>query len=350
MVVGDQILMRPILCIDIETTGKIYHLHKILCLGVKTEKFQLFKWWDQIDKKALKGLLESHRVVGHNIKFDLSFLVYHLGLDMDLLEVDDTYIMAKLLHMDMPSRRDSLSACCARYLGVKHTTKDELRAFKSSKHPWLENKMEQVPADLMEGYAGEDVELSYRLYFRLLRLIQLRGLTKIYEIERNALIPILRIEYNGFQLDLKAMNRMRIRYTRFEIACVNRLRDMAPHVNPNSDLSVAAYLGPDLLEAIGNSDKLDKRALKQLSNPYAALLLRYRRASKIRGTYLQNIPSYCTQDGRLHYTYRQLEAGTGRMSAVEPAVQTIDKKSPLRYGFICPPGYFMLSADFAQQE
>ena len=303
--------------------------------------------------------------VAHNAKYDLTVLRRY-GLDVAGI-LDDTLIMAWLL--DSASRSLGLKALAADLLGWKMTELTELIGTGRK-----QVSMEQVPAALAGAYCGADVDATIHLYELLAPRLQAAELWKLYtEIER-PLIPVLTdMEMAGVLLDLGFLKEMSGTLGKRVMELETELYQVIGHAfNIRSTQQLSQVLFEELKfptrglkkTASGHfstaADVLDGLALlsEELSSEQRRaidLILEHRQLEKLRGTYVDALPALVNpQTGRVHTSFSQTGAVTGRLSSSGPNLQNIPIRTEIgreiRRAIIAPPGWQLISADYSQVE
>ena len=319
---------------------------------------------EQLDEErvlgALRPLLEDpdRPKIGHNLKYDMSVLVNH-GVAMAGV-AHDTMLQSYVL--DSTATRHDMDSLATRYLGVR-TRKYEEVAGKGAK----QITFDQVPLDEAGPYAAEDADVTLRLHaFFTPRLAERTGLERVYEEIEMPLVPVLSaMERRGVRVDAE-----RLRALSEELAVRMDALERAAHeaaggpFNLQSPKQIQAILfDPDRLglpvrtkTPTGQPSTADA-VLQDLARefPLPRLILDHRALSKLRSTYAVALrESVNPVTGRVHTSYHQAVASTGRLSSSTPNLQNIPVRTAegrrIRQAFVAPPGFRLLSADYSQIE
>ena len=319
---------------------------------------------DQLDEErvlgALRPLLEDpdRPKIGHNLKYDMSVLANH---DIAMAGVaHDTMLQSYVL--DSTATRHDMDSLATRYLGVR-TRKYEEVAGKGAK----QITFDQVPLEEAGPYAAEDAEVTLRLHaFFTPRLADRSGLERVYREIEMPLVPVLSaMERLGVRVDTE-----RLRALSEELAVRMDALERVAHTeaggpfNLQSPKQIQAILfDPDRLglpvrtkTPTGQPSTADA-VLQELAREYALprIILDHRALSKLRSTYAVALrESVNPTTGRVHTSYHQAVASTGRLSSSTPNLQNIPVRTAegrrIRQAFIAPPGFRLLSADYSQIE
>ena len=319
---------------------------------------------DQLDEErvlgALRPLLEDPErpKIGHNLKYDMSVLANH---DIAMAGVaHDTMLESYVL--DSTATRHDMDSLATRYLGVR-TRKYEEVAGKGAK----QITFDQVPLEEAGPYAAEDADVTLRLHaFFTPRLADRSGLERVYREIEMPLVPVLSaMERRGVRVDTE-----RLRALSEELAVRMDALEREAHAeaggpfNLQSPKQIQAILfDPDRLglpvrtkTPTGQPSTADA-VLQELAREYALprVILDHRALSKLRSTYAVALrESVNPTTGRVHTSYHQAVASTGRLSSSAPNLQNIPVRTAegrrIRQAFIAPPGFRLLSADYSQIE
>lgn len=289
-------------------------------------------------------------LVGHNIKFDLHVLA-RLGIRVRR-PLFDTMIAAWVL--DAEALSFSLSTLASRHLGLEGLAFDEVVPKGST--------FADVALSPATQYACEDADFTYRLYRHFREALESEGLSKVfYEIEM-PLIPILaEMEEHGIRVDagkLRAYGaELEIEMGRIE----QEIYKLVGHpFNIASPKQLAEVLFGERKLPIQKRTRTgistDVSVLEELAplDPVPELILRYRMLAKLKSTYVEPLAQLAERWGRIHTTYLQTGAATGRLSSRDPNLQNIpireEEGRRIRDAFIAEPGHVLISADYSQIE
>ncbi|HEY1391641.1 MAG TPA: DNA polymerase I [Ktedonobacterales bacterium] len=292
--------------------------------------------------------------VGHNAKFDMLVLA-NRGIDVRGLRFD-TMIAAYLLN---PGRRGlGLKEQAFENLGIIMTPIDELIGKGRN-----QITMAQVPVRLVADYAGADADMTLRLMRTLGPALDARGLRKLFDEIEAPLVPVLtRMELTGMLVDKDFLRRMGGELEEQCSALVQDIYDSVGHqFNVNSTRQLGDVLFGELKLPHGRKTKtgysVDAEVLDGLRGQHAAVddLLEYRQLSKLKSTYVDGLLELINpRDGRVHTSFSQTTAATGRLSSSNPNLQNIPIRTEvgrrIRRAFLADPGAYLLAADYSQIE
>ena len=306
----------------------------------------------------LKPLLEDEQVgkLGQNLKYDAHVLQNH-GIQLRGIR-DDTLLESYVLDS---TRRHDLDSLASRFLGLD-TIHFEDVAGKGAK----QLTFNQVELEQAGPYAAEDADISLRLHHQLsLQLAAVPSLLKVYREIELPLLPVLQqIERNGVKVNAEMLAQQ-------SEALAERMAEI--QLQAYAEAGEEFNLGsPKQIQAIF-FDKLDlpvKRktpkgqpstaedVLQELAEDgfeLPRLILEHRGLSKLKSTYTDKLPLQINQTtGRVHTSYNQTGAATGRMSSSDPNLQNIPIRSEIgrriRQAFVADQGNCILAADYSQIE
>ena len=256
--------------------------------------------------------------------------------------------------------RPLLTDPALRYLGYE-TTKFVDVAGKGAK----QITFNQVAVDDAVNYAAEDADITLRLH-RVLsaKLAAEPALEKVYREIEMPLVPVLeRIEANGVLIDADELRRQSADLGRRMLDAQQKATALAGRTfNLDSPKQVCALLFDELkLPALVKTPKgqpsANEEALEAIADQHELprIILDYRSLAKLRGTYTDKLPQMINADtGRLHTSYHQAGAATGRLSSSDPNLQNIPIRTVdgrhIRTAFIAPPGRRIVACDYSQIE
>ncbi len=293
--------------------------------------------------------------VGHNLKYDL-WALRSAGFDVQNIWFD-TMIASQMINSQLFSHGiDDLSFTL---LGFKKIP--TLQLLKGDKK---NGKMTTVELEELAAYACEDVIITYRLFERFRPDLEEINLKKVfYEIEMPLLPVLQRMEEVGIKLDTEYLKDLGVKLRKtLEESEKNIWKAAGREFNVASPAQLQKVLFEDLkLPALGikkiksgystDADSLDK--LKDKS-PVVAMILEYRELAKLLNTYIDTLPLQVDKNNRLHTSFIQMGAATGRLASTNPNLQNIPIKTELgnqvRRAFIADKGKLLLGADYSQAE
>ena len=317
--------------------------------------------------ETLRSTLESPTIekIGHNIKFDAIVLRSAGGGKSGIRLAGittDTMVADYLLHPG--GRNHTLDDMSKRRLS--HTTTSIKELIGTGKK---QIRMDEVPVDEVAPYACEDVDVPLRLVDTLQSELDDESLRELYDTLEMPLIEVLiEMESNGIRVDAETLKEMSGRFEK-EIADLKTLVYAAAGHEFNLDspkqLSVVLFdeLELPVIKKTKTGRSTDADVLSQLASQkdiagheIAQHLLQYRQATKLKNTYIDALPQLiCEKTGRVHTSFRQDVAATGRLSSSEPNLQNIpirtEQGKAIRGAFTSGnDGWVLLGADYSQIE
>lgn len=307
---------------------------------------------------ALRPLLEdaSRPKLGQHGKYDLHILQRH-GIALAGY-VDDTMLESFVLN-STGSRHD-MDSLAQRYLGYR-TIKFEEVAGKGSK----QISFAQVALEQAVDYAAEDADITLRLHHVLAEKLKSEpSLLRVYREIEMPLVPVLeRIEANGVLVDADELRRQSHDLAKRMHATQQQAFELAGrNFNLDSPKQLQALLFdelklPALVKTPTGQPSTNEEALEAIADQHELprLILDYRGLAKLRSTYTEKLPAAINpQTGRVHTSYHQAGAATGRLSSSDPNLQNIPIRSEdgrrIRQAFIAPEGRRIVACDYSQIE
>ncbi len=317
---------------------------------------------EQLDRDwvlaQLKPILEDSELhkVGQHIKFDMNVLARY---DIRLQGIEfDTMLESYVLNST--ATRHDMDSLAKKYLGVK-TTKFEELAGKGKK----QLTFNQIDVEQAGFYAAEDADITLRLHQAInAKLSAIESLNSVFHDIEKPLIPVLaKIEQNGAYVDPNMLGQQ-------SLDIQERLSQLEADAHEAAgqvfNLSSPKQLQEILFEKLGLPVKKKtpkgvpstaEEVLVDLAETYELprLLLEYRGLAKLKSTYTDKLPLMINgRTKRIHTSYHQAVAATGRLSSTDPNLQNIPIRSEqgrkIRQAFITPAGYKMVAADYSQIE
>ena len=307
---------------------------------------------------ALRPLLEdaSRAKIGQNGKYDLHVLRRH-GIDVAGYR-EDTLLQSFVLNAT--ATRHDMDSLARHYLGYE-TVKYEDVAGKGVKQV----SFAQVTLADALRYAAEDADITLRLH-RVLRpqVAAVPELERVYTQIEMPLVPVLAsIEANGVAIDTTELHRQSADLATRMAAAVARATELAGHpFNLDSPKQLQAVLFdelglPALVKTPKGAPSTNEEALEAIADAHdlPRVILEYRGLTKLRSTYTDKLPEMVNPDtGRVHTSYHQSGAATGRLSSSDPNLQNIPIRTEdgrrIRRAFVAPEGCQLLAADYSQIE
>jgi DNA polymerase-1 len=307
---------------------------------------------------ALRPLLESDAVrkVGQHGKYDLHVLRRH-GVAVRGYDEDS---MLESFVLNSNASRHDMDSLSTRYLGYE-TIKYEQVAGKGAKQiPFSQVAMEQATP-----YAAEDADITLRLHRELgARLAAEPSLLRVYREIEMPLVPVLeRIEANGVLIDASELRRQSADLSKRMLAAQQRSHELAGRAfNLDSPKQLQALLFdelklPALVKTPTGQPSTNEEALEAIADQHELprLILEHRGLAKLRSTYTDKLPEMVNpHSGRVHTSYHQAGAATGRLSSSDPNLQNIpirtDDGRRIRTAFVAPEGRRIVACDYSQIE
>ena len=307
---------------------------------------------------ALRPVLEdpAKKKLGQHGKYDLHVLRRH-GIEVRGYH-DDTMLESFVLNST--ATRHDMDSLAQRYLGYT-TIKFEDVAGKGAK----QISFSQVGIDEASRYAAEDADVTLRLHRALApQLLALPSLDQVYREIEMPLVPVLAsIEANGVQVDVAELRRQSQDLSTRMLAAQQKATELAGRsFNLDSPKQLQAVLFDELkLPALVKTPKgqpsTNEEALEAIAGQHELprVILDYRGLAKLRSTYTDKLPEMVNAaTGRVHTSYHQSGAATGRLSSSDPNLQNIpirtDDGRRIRRAFVAPEGKLLLAADYSQIE
>jgi len=305
---------------------------------------------------ALKPILEDPRIkkVGQNLKYDL-VVMRNVNILMQGIAFD-TMLASYLL--EAGERNHNLDELSQRRLG--HTMipiRDLIGTGKNQK------TMDQVPVPQITDYAAEDADAAWRLVEVLGRELQDEQLQGLFDTLEVPLIDVLvAMEYAGIRVDPERLAVLSAQYGEVLKNLEGEIYKLAGHeFNINSPKQLQQILFTELklpiLKKTKTGPSTDADVLEELAwrHPLPAKIVEYRQYAKLKGTYLDTLPKLIfPPTGRVHASFNQHIAATGRLSSSDPNLQNIPVRTEqgreMRSAFLPAPGWVFLTADYSQIE
>ncbi|MCX7674166.1 MAG: DNA polymerase I [Thiobacillaceae bacterium] len=293
--------------------------------------------------------------VGHNLKYDWHVLMNH-GIRLRGI-AHDTLLQSYVLEAHERHDMDSLAE--------RHLHETTLKYEEVCGKGANQIGFDQVEIGRATAYAAEDADITLRLHHALhARIRAQQGLDFVYHRIEMPLMPVLaRMERTGVLIDTALLARHSQALAQQMQALEAKAHEAAGeafNLGSTKQLAEILYgrLGlPVLKKTPKGAPSTDEDVLEKLAldYPLARILLDWRALAKLKSTYTDKLPQMVDPaTGRVHTTYAQATAVTGRLASVEPNLQNIPVRTPegrkIREAFIAAPGYLVLSADYSQVE
>ena len=305
----------------------------------------------------LKALLEDPSVlkVGQNLKYDMLVLARY-GITIE--SFDDTMLLSYVL--DAGAGGHGMDALSERWLGHTPISYKEVAGSGKSSVPFAE-----VAIDKATAYAGEDAEVTLRLWHVLKPRLAADGMARVYERLERPLAPVLmRMERRGIRVDRQILSRLSGELAQGAAALEAEIQQLA---GENFNVGSPKQLGDILFGKMGlpggtktKSGQWSTSAqvledLAAVGHELPRKIVDWRQLTKLKSTYTDALPGYIhPETQRVHTSFAMAATTTGRLSSSEPNIQNIPVRTAegrkIRTAFIAEPGNVLISADYSQIE
>ena len=317
---------------------------------------------DQLNREAvlekLKPWLEDDKIakVGHHLKYDAHVLANH-GIQLRGMAFDT---MLESYVLNSTATRHDMDSVARRYLGVE-TIKYEDVAGKGVK----QLRFDEVDIEVASTYAAEDADITLRLHHKLWSEIKQTGeLEALYtQIEQPLIAVLQEMEETGVLVDANLLIEQSAEISKKLAKLEKQAHEAAGRdFNLGSPKQLQQILFdeqklPVIRKTPKGQPSTAEDVLQELADDYELprLVLQHRGLSKLKSTYTDRLPEQiCSRTGRIHTSYHQAVAATGRLSSSSPNLQNIPIRTEegrrIRQAFIAPDGYSLLAADYSQIE
>ena len=364
-----DLLKQKEICIDTETTG--INANDVSLVGLsfsyqEHEGFYIPIANDADGEDGAKNILSLFQPlfinrdilwIGQNLKYDFLVLKWY-GVEL-LGKTFDTMLAHYVIE---PEGRRSMDLLSAQFLGYEPISIDTLIGKKGKN----QGTMRDVPLEQVTEYAAEDADITYQLKNCFAPLIKKRDVEKVFNLVENPLVRVLvDMEYEGVKVDINFLNE----YSKvLEVDAKISEERVYEQAGVRFNLASPKQLGEVLFDIL----KLDAKAKKTKTGQYATGedvlqkmaakhkivddILNFRELTKLKSTYVDSFPELINpKTGRVHTSYAQAVAVTGRLSSTNPNLQNIpirtERGREIRKAFIPrEPDRVLVSADYSQIE
>jgi len=316
---------------------------------------------EQLDRdlvlERLRPWLEdaSKPKVGHHLKYD-AHVFRRYGIRLAGMRYDS---MLESYVLNSTATRHDMGSTARHYLGLE-TIPYEQVAGKGAK----QITFDQVALEEALPYAAEDADVTLQLHHRLWgELAETGRLRKVYEEIEQPLVAVLtEMEETGVLLDCELLRTQSRELAEKMRAAEKKAHEIAGGpFNLGSPKQLQEILFerqelPVIRKTPKGQPSTAEDVLQELAADYELpeVILEYRGLSKLKSTYTDKLPELVGGDGRIHTSYHQAVAATGRLSSSDPNLQNIPIRTPegrrIRQAFVAPDGYRILAADYSQIE
>lgn len=317
---------------------------------------------EQLDRDEVLKLLQplladpGRTIVGQNLKYDISVLANH-GIEVKA-KVLDTMLESYVLNS--VASRHNMDDLALKYLGVSTVHFEDI-AGKGAK----QMTFNQIDIDTAGPYAAEDADITWRLHEVLWPKLEAEpALAAVYKDIEIPLVPILsRVERQGVLIDEDQLKQQSAELEKRMQELTQEAYGLAgEEFNLGSPKQLQEIFFEKLqLPVIKKTPKgqpsTAEPVLQELAldYPLPKVIMEYRGLSKLKSTYTDQLPKQISaKTGRVHTSYHQAVAATGRLSSTDPNLQNIPIRTEegrrVRKAFIAPPGYKIMAADYSQIE
>ena len=307
---------------------------------------------------ALRPFFEDagKRKIGQHGKFDLHVLRCH-GIAVHGY-AEDT--MLESFVWNAGASRHDMDSLAKRYLGYDTVRYEDVAGKGAKQIPFSQVSLEDATR-----YAAEDVDVTLRLHAVLRpKLASEPTLDRVYREIEMPLVPVLeRVEANGILVDVAELRRQSADLGKRMLEAQQRATELAGRTfNLDSPKQVCALLFeelklPALVKTTTGQPSANEEALEAIAvmHELPRIILDYRSLAKLRSTYTDKLPEMVNPNtGRVHTSYHQAGAATGRLASSDPNLQNIpirtDDGRRIRRAFIAPPGRSIVACDYSQIE
>ncbi|QDT48586.1 DNA polymerase I [Symmachiella dynata] len=363
-----QLEQQKQFCVDLETTGLDAVRADIVgwafswdgaegfYLPVQAPEGQATLDADEV-RDALRPILENPEieVCNQNIKYDM-LVLRRAGIELRGVGVDS---MVGSYLLDAGARSHGLDELARRYLQHEMIPISELIGKGKS-----QIKISEVDVDKVGEYAAEDAQIAWQLAQRITAELKQEDLWDLYwDLERPLISILTDMEFRGIRIDVELLKSLSVEFTERLQTIEAEIYEEAGHefnIASTKQLAVVLFeeLGLPVIKKTKTGASTDQEVLEKLALQHSlpAKLTEFRQLSKLKSTYVDALPEMVNPDtGRIHASFNQVVAATGRLSSSDPNLQNIPIRTEagrrIRQAFIPgEPGWKLLCADYSQVE
>ena len=367
----EQLSKAELICIDTETTSLDYMTAELvgIALSVEAGKAAYIPVAhtypgapQQLHRETvlaqIKPILENARLakLGHHLKYD-AHIFANYGINIQNMQFDS---MLESYVLNSTAGRHDMDSVAKKYLGVDTIHYEDVCG-KGAR----QITFDQVDIDAATRYSAEDADITLRLHQTLWPMLSAEpGLQHVYNSIEQPLVPVLfRMEHHGVLIDAGLLRQQSQQLSEQMLALVDRCHSAAGqpfNVDSPKQLQEILFgkLGiPVLRKTPTGQPSTAEDVLEELAPDHELprLIIEYRSMAKLKSTYTDKLPLQINPGtGRVHTSYHQAVAATGRLSSTDPNLQNIPIRSTegrrIRQAFIAPPGQVLVAADYSQIE
>lgn len=362
----EYLLLQKEICFDTETTALDAMQAELVGLSfsyIPGEAYYIPVSENQTETQEilelLRPVLENKSItkIGQNVKYDM-LVLKNYGIDVKG-SLYDTMLAHYLIE---PEGKHSMDWLAQQYLNYMPVSITELIGKKGKN----QGNMRDVDEDEVTSYAAEDADITLKLKEKFDPILKANGLEELFDKVENPLIRVLtEMEFEGVRIDTESLAELSILLEKESQEIEKKVYELA---GVRFNLASPKQLGDVLFEKL----KLDPKAkktktgqyatgeeiLSKMANehPIAEAILDFRQMVKLKSTYVDALPTMINpKTGRIHTTYNQFVAATGRLSSINPNLQNIPIRTArgreIRKAFVPrDENHVLLSADYSQIE
>ncbi len=361
----NSLLQQSSVCFDTETDSLDVFTTKLVGMSFAWKEGEAWYVPVPADQQEAQQIVDEFKPffaageiekIGQNMKFDLLVLANY-GVEING-RLFDTMIAHYLLQPELRHNMDYLAEIMLTYKTI-HI--DELIGSKGKN----QLTMRQVPLEKITDYAAEDADITFRLKQQLEPKIKEAGLESLlFDIEMPLMRVLTEMEQNGVLIDGVALKQSSEILTNDMLNIEKEVHSM---VGMEFNISSAKQVGEVLFDRLKIMEKAKKTKTGQYStneeilealrgkHPVVEKILEYRGLKKLLSTYIDALPALInSKTGKVHTSFNQAVAATGRLSSSNPNLQNIpirdEQGKEIRKAFIAEPDCHFLSADYSQIE
>ncbi len=353
-------------CFDTETTGLDVHREELIGMSFSVKAGEATFVPLPEDAEECKNILQEFKPVftdnqilkiGQNLKFDNSILKWYN------IEVAGPFFDTMLAHyLIEPEQRHNMDYLAETFLSYRPVSYESLAGKKGKKQKTLR----QVDPQKLKDYAAEDADITLQLKHVLEPKLKENEVEKLFQDIEIPLIQVLAdMEAAGVRLDTEAVQDISQKLSQDLRQLEEKIYEQA---GERFNIASTRTLGQILFERLKVTDKPKFTKTKQYStsedylrklkdkHPIIGDILEWRQVAKLKNTYVDTLPDLINPNtGRVHTTFKQTVAATGRLSSTDPNLQNIpirtERGREIRKAFVArDKNHILLAADYSQIE